>query len=49
MCVRCLCWNCGREIAKDEEIVEVNEELWCEDCAAPAIGKPDNDYDEESV
>lgn len=33
--VRCLCWNCGREILSDETIYEVNEELWCEDCAAP--------------
>jgi|GEM_PF-6582536 DNA-directed RNA polymerase subunit RPC12/RpoP len=49
MSVRCLCWNCGREITVDEEIVEVNEELWCEECAAPAIGKPDNDYDEKSL
>ena len=49
MGVKCLCWNCGREIAENEETFEVNEELWYEDCAAPALGKPDNDYDEESL
>lgn len=32
--VKCLCWNCGKEILSDETIYEVNEELWCEDCAA---------------
>ena len=32
--VRCLCWNCGREILSDKTIYEINEELWCEDCAS---------------
>ena len=27
--VKCLCWNCGREILSEEPIYEVNEELWC--------------------
>lgn len=49
MSVKCLCWKCGREIQDTEEIFEINEELWCEDCASPAIGEPDNDYDEESL
>ncbi len=29
----CLCWNCGREIEDLSEIAEINEELWCEECA----------------
>jgi len=49
MSVKCLCWKCGREIQDTEEIFEINEELWCEDCASPAVGEPDNDYDEESL
>ena len=49
MGVKCLCWNCGREIAENEETFEVNEELWCKDCAAPTIGKPNNEYDENPV
>ena len=49
MSVKCLCWNCGREIHDTESIVEVNEELWCEDCISPAVGKPDNNYAEESL
>lgn len=35
MGVRCLCWNCGKEIHDTDSIHEVNEELWCEQCAAP--------------
>jgi DNA-directed RNA polymerase subunit RPC12/RpoP len=35
MSVKCLCWKCGREIQDTEEIFEINEELWCEDCASP--------------
>ena len=46
MSVRCLCWNCGREITVDEEIVEANEELWCEDCAAPSMKNNDLGVDE---
>lgn len=50
MGVRCLCWNCGREIHDTEPIYEVNEELWCEQCADPsADDKPDCAYDEESL
>lgn len=50
MGVRCLCWNCGREIHDTEPIYEVNEELWCEKCADPsADDKPDCAYDEESL
>ena len=35
MSVQCLCWNCGKEIFDNEELYEVNEELWCESCAFP--------------
>lgn len=50
MGVRCLCWNCGREIRDTEPIYEINEELWCEQCADPyADDKPDCDHDEESL
>lgn len=41
MSVRCLCWNCGREIT-NFDLIEINEELWCSTCAAPAIGEQDD-------
>lgn len=37
--VKCLCWNCGREILSDEVVHFVNEELWCEGCAFPDAPK----------
>ena len=32
MKVKCLCWNCGREIYSTESVHEINEELWCDEC-----------------
>lgn len=49
MSVKCLCWNCGREILDNEPIYEVNEELWCENCANPHENDDTLNYDEESV
>lgn len=31
--VKCLCWNCGREILTSETTALVNEEIWCSDCS----------------
>nr|DAJ08051.1 MAG TPA: co-chaperone HscB [Caudoviricetes sp.] len=31
--VVCLCWNCGKEIHKDENLNYINEEIWCDECA----------------
>ena len=44
--VKCLCWNCGREILTSEATTFVNEEIWCSDCASPINGEsedPNND------
>lgn len=48
--VKCLCWNCGKEIFLAEPIHEVDEELWCENCYTSCFNdKPDYNYDEESM
>lgn len=31
--VVCLCWNCGKEIRKNDNQNLVNEEIWCDECA----------------
>jgi hypothetical protein len=50
MKVKCLCWNCGREIYSTESVHEINEELWCDECASSLFNDvPDCNYDEESV
>lgn len=49
MRVKCLCWNCGREILDTDPIYEINEELWCEKCANPHENDDTLDYDEEPV
>lgn len=44
--VRCLCWNCGREILVSEKTTLVNDETWCSDCANPISREneePEND------
>lgn len=43
MRVKCLCWNCGREITDRDLSIEINEELWCSTCAAPAIGEQEDE------
>lgn len=48
--VKCLCWNCGKEILSAEPIHKVDEELWCENCYTSCFNdKPDYNYDEESM
>lgn len=48
--VRCLCWNCGKEITESEPVHEVNGELWCDACAASCFDSGAvRDDDEESV
>lgn len=49
--IKCLCWNCGREIRQSETTVFVNEEIWCTDCASPMnyeSEESDNDSDDDS-
>lgn len=41
--VKCLCWNCGREIAVDEKTFFVNDEIWCSDCCQPLNGSEDSE------
>lgn len=31
--VKCLCWNCGREIYEEDDTYNINEEIWCSHCA----------------
>lgn len=33
----CLCWRCGGEIRKYDKKCFVNEEIWCEKCAATYV------------
>lgn len=37
--VKCLCWNCGREIPDSKATIFVNGEIWCSDCASPINGE----------
>ena len=30
--VVCLCANCGDEIHEGDEVYNINDELWCENC-----------------
>ena len=30
--VICTCWNCGNEIREGDDIYDINEEYWCDDC-----------------
>ena len=41
--VKCLCWNCGREILTSETTTFVNEEIWCSDCASPINGERESE------
>lgn len=40
--VKCLCWNCGKEIMLSDSTTFVNDEIWCSDCANPINGENNN-------
>lgn len=42
-----LCANCGAEIRQNDNLYEINEELWCQDCAADMYPAVNEDYDDE--
>jgi len=45
--VICLCANCGGEIAESDGVYEINDELWCRECAADMYPAIYEDYNDE--